>query len=78
MGRQTGDMDAIRHFVAYVIYTIYENILYFVLALVMIFTINVPMALCMVIVLPLAALTTYLQAKVYILHLRNAVMHFPV
>ncbi len=63
MGRQTGDMDAIRHFVAYVIYTIYENILYFVLALVMIFTINVPMALCMVIVLPLAALTTYLQAK---------------
>ena len=63
MGRQTGDMDAIRHFVAYVIYTIYENILYFVLALVMIFTINVPMALCMVIVFPLAALTTYLQAK---------------
>lgn len=63
MGRQTGDMDAIRHFVAYVIYTIYENILYFVLALVMIFTINVLMALCMVIVLPLAALTTYLQAK---------------
>ena len=63
MGRQTGDMDAIRHFVAYVIYTIYENILYFVLALVLIFTINVPMALCMVIVLPLAALTTYLQAK---------------
>ena len=63
MGRQTGDMDAIRHFVAYVIYTIYENILYFVLALVLIFTINVPMALCMVIVLPLAALSTYLQAK---------------
>lgn len=63
MGRQTGDMDAIRHFVAYVIYTIYENILYFVLALVMIFMINVPLALCMVIVLPLAALTTYLQAK---------------
>ena len=48
MGRQTGDMDAIRHFVAYVIYTIYEDILYFVLALVLIFTINVPMALCMV------------------------------
>lgn len=63
MGRQTGDMDAIRHFVAYVIYTIYENILYFVLALVMIFKFNVPLALCMVVVLPLAALTTYLQSK---------------
>ena len=29
MSRQTGDMDAIRHFVAYVIYIVYENILYF-------------------------------------------------
>lgn len=63
MGRQTGDMDAIRHFVAYTIYTVYENVLYFVLALVLIFTINVPLALSMVVVLPLAALTTYLQAK---------------
>ena len=40
MSRQTGDMDAIRHFVAYVIYIIYENVLYFVFALVMIFIIN--------------------------------------
>ena len=32
MSRQTGDMDAIRHFVAYVIYIVYENILYFVFA----------------------------------------------
>lgn len=63
MSRQTGDMDAIRHFVAYVIYTVYENILYFILALVMIFITNVKMALCMVIVLPLAAIVTYLQAK---------------
>lgn len=63
MSRQTGDMDAIRHFVAYVIYIIYENILYFVLALVLIFTVNVPLALTMVVVLPLAAFTTYSQAK---------------
>ncbi|MCD7825730.1 MAG: ABC transporter ATP-binding protein/permease [Clostridiaceae bacterium] len=63
MGRQTGDMDAIRHFVAYVIYTIYENVLYFVLALVLIFWYNVPLALGMLLVLPLAALTTWSQAK---------------
>lgn len=63
MSRQTGDMDAIRHFVAYVIYTVYENILYFVLSIVLIFQINVPLALCMVLVLPLAALITYKQAK---------------
>ena len=31
MSRQTGDMDAIRHFVAYVIYGIYENSLLFCL-----------------------------------------------
>ena len=37
MSRQTGDMDAIRHFVAFVIYTVYENILMFIFALVMIF-----------------------------------------
>lgn len=63
MSRQTGDMDAIRHFVAYVIYTVYENVLYFVLSIVMIFHTNVPLALCMVLVLPLAALITYMQAK---------------
>lgn len=63
MSRQTGDMDAIRHFVAYVIYIIYENILYLVLAVVMIFMVNVKLACCMVFVLPFTAVTTYLQSK---------------
>ena len=63
MSRQTGDMDAIRHFVAYVIYAVYENILLFVFALVMIFTVNVKLAFCMLAVLPFTALTTYLQSK---------------
>ena len=52
MSRQTGDMDAIRHFVAFVIYTVYENILMFIFALVMIFMVNVKLALCMMAVLP--------------------------
>lgn len=63
MGRQTGEMDAIRHFVAYVIYTVYENILYFVLSIVLIFMVNVKLAVCMMLVLPLTAATTYMQAK---------------
>lgn len=63
MSRQTGDMDAIRHFVAYVIYIIYENVIYFVFALVMIFMINIPVALTMVLVLPFAALTTVSQMR---------------
>lgn len=41
MSRQTGDMDAIRNFTASTIYTIYESVLYFVFALIMVFTVNV-------------------------------------
>lgn len=63
MSRQTGDMDAIRHFIAYVIYAVYENILLLSFALVMIFTVNVKLALCMLVVLPFTALTTYCQSK---------------
>ena len=63
MSRQTGDMDAIRHFVAFVIYTVYENILMFIFALVMIFLVNVKLALCMMAVLPFCLFTTYLQSK---------------
>lgn len=63
MSRQTGDMDAIRHFVAYVIYIVYENVLYFVFALLMIFMTDWKLALCMLPVLPLTALTTRSQSK---------------
>lgn len=63
MSRQTGDMDAIRHFVAFVIYKVYENILMFIFALVMIFMVNVKLALCMMAVLPFCLFTTYLQSK---------------
>ena len=63
MSRQTGDMDAIRHFVAYVIYAVYQNILLFAFALLMIFTVNTSLALCMLVVLPFTALSTYKQSK---------------
>lgn len=63
MSRQTGDMDAIRHFIAYVIYAVYQNILLFIFALLMIFTVNVKLALCMLIVLPFTAINTYRQSK---------------
>ncbi len=63
MSRQTGDMDSIRHFVAYVIYAVYQNVLLFIFALLMVFTVNVKLALCMLVVLPFTAYTTYRQAK---------------
>jgi len=63
MSRQTGDMDAVRHFVAYVIYAVYQNVLLFGFALLMIFTVNTKLALCMLVVLPFTALATYRQSK---------------
>ena len=46
LSRQTGDMDAIRHFVAFVIYQVYENVFLFFFALIMIFTVSTRLALC--------------------------------
>ncbi len=63
MSRQTGDMDAIRHFVAYVIYVVYQSVLMFIFALLMIFTVNTKLALSMILVLPFTAYTTYRQSK---------------
>lgn len=63
MSRQTGDMDAIRHFVAYVVYSIYENSLLFIIALIMIFVVDWRLALCMIAVLPITALYTAKQLK---------------
>ncbi len=63
MSRQTGDMMAIRHFVAYVIYSIYENVLIFVIALVMIFSVDWRIGIAMMTVLPISAFVTYLQSK---------------
>ncbi len=63
MSRQTGDMDAIRHFVAFVIYSVYENALLFFIALIMIFIVDFRLALSMIAVLPITALCTMKQLK---------------
>ncbi len=63
LSRQTGDMDAIRHFIAFVIYQVYENVFLFFFALIMVFTVSPKLALCMCIVLPFALLITLSQTK---------------
>ncbi|MCR5756146.1 MAG: ABC transporter ATP-binding protein/permease [Acetatifactor sp.] len=63
MSRQTGDMEALRHFVAFVIYVVYQNVLLFIFALLMVFTVNVKLALLMLIVLPFTAFATWKQSK---------------
>lgn len=63
MSRQTGDMDALRHFTAYVMYSVYENILLFLIAIVMIFTIDWQVGLCILAVIPFTAVTAAQQMK---------------
>jgi ATP-binding cassette subfamily B protein len=63
MSRQTGDMDAVRHFVAYVIYNIFRNVVWFVAAFVMIFFVNVKLALMFIAVVPFSAAVVYFQMK---------------
>ena len=68
MSRQTGDVDAVRHMVSHVIYFGIENILVFVFALVMVFTVNVRLALCMIVLLPFTLALTLSQRR----HIRPA------
>ena len=63
MSRQTGDMEAVRHFVALLVYTVYENALQFGFALFMIFTVDTRLALCMLAVLPFTAFNTMIQSR---------------
>lgn len=62
MSRQIGDMDSIRHFIA-TFFAIYEAVLYFLFALFMCFTVNMHLALSMIIVLPFTLILTMLQFK---------------
>lgn len=63
LSRQTGDMDSIRHFIAYVDYAILENSLLFLFALTMVFLYNWILALCLLLILPITAYTTYSQSR---------------
>jgi ATP-binding cassette subfamily B protein len=52
MARMTGDIDAVRHFVSWVIYMIFENILIFAFALSMMFSINSKFTLILIALTP--------------------------
>lgn len=65
MTRLTGDIDAVRHFVAWVIYMIIENSLVFILGLAYMFYINATVSLLVVVcTLPTAYLATKLTTAV--------------
>lgn len=76
MSRQTGDMEAIRHFVAFVIYSVYENSLLFVIALIMIFVVDWRLALCMIAVMPFTVWAATKQLKEVKPAFHNIRQHF--
>ncbi|ADL53572.1 ABC transporter ATP-binding protein [Clostridium cellulovorans] len=59
MARMTGDMDALRHFVAWVIYNIFENAMIFIFAVVMMGIINIKLTVALIIVTPVIGIIAY-------------------
>lgn len=55
MARMTGDTDAVRHFMSWVIYMSFENSVIFLFALVMLFTINAKLAFTLLCITPFVA-----------------------
>mgnify|MGYP000875911132 FL=1 len=58
MARMTGDMDAVRHFMAHVIPQLVKGIVTLSFAIWMMFRINIPFALCILAIMPVTCLIT--------------------
>lgn len=63
MSRLTGDMDYIRYFIAFSIYTTYQSVLFFIFAVIMIFAIDSRIMLMMLCVVPLTILNSHLHTS---------------
>jgi ATP-binding cassette subfamily B multidrug efflux pump len=60
MSRMTGDIEAIRHFIAHVIYTLFQNTLFFICAVIYMFTINTALTLLLLTIAPPLGIIAYL------------------
>jgi ATP-binding cassette subfamily B multidrug efflux pump len=60
MARMTGDIEAIRHFIAHVIYTLFQNTLFFICAVIYMFTINTALTLLLLTIAPPLGIIAYL------------------
>ncbi|MEG1686657.1 MAG: ABC transporter ATP-binding protein [Angelakisella sp.] len=63
MTRLTGDMDMVRHTVAWISYNIVESFSLFVMAIIYFFTINAKLTLILLAMTPLIMLSTYFYSK---------------
>lgn len=59
MARMTGDLEAVRHFLAWVIYMIFENAMIFIFAIIMLFSTSYKLALILLAITPLIGYLTY-------------------
>lgn len=59
MARMTGDVDMVRHFVAWVVYMVFENAAIFGLAIVLMFTINIKFTSILLMITPALAFFAY-------------------
>ena len=59
MAKMTGDMEAVRHFLAWVIYQCFENSMVFLFSVIMLFSINYKLALVLILITPITAFVTY-------------------
>lgn len=59
MARMTGDMEAVRHFAAWTVYNIFENMTIFLFAIGFMFYIHIPLAFSLMIVTPIIGFFAY-------------------
>jgi ATP-binding cassette, subfamily B, multidrug efflux pump len=59
MARMTGDLEAVRHFTAYVIYSLFLNFITFVTVMIILFSINATFTLILLCVAPLIGILTF-------------------
>lgn len=64
MARMTGDMETVRHFVAWVVYNVFENLCVFTFSFIFLSFINVYFALCLVALTPIIGVFAVRLAKV--------------
>lgn len=63
MAKMTGDMDTVRHFVAWVIYNIFENSMILLFAIISMATINLKFTLTLLVITPIIGYLTFKMAN---------------
>jgi len=63
MSRMTGDVEALRHFTAFTVFSIPENVLLYIAAIIAMSIINVPLTLVLLVTTPIVVYASWKQAK---------------